>query len=350
MPRSLLLSGIGEERAAFPFHCYAVGMIRRIDLDHGQRDDSSDTSAPLYSLPIIVLASVGPMRHEVNVPFHDSQVKGKAVLIQTGWDVRWGTEAYWEPGPFLSDELIFRLVRSGVGVVGVDFWITGKRQTDVIPQFHHALLELAQRRLHRAGNRAAVGDLLRLAHITHDDFLARLEPLLEFGCRYAFSRHDDYYKAGGDMLRHTLAALAYRGGKTVRDVGPKFGNFRAGPSTRTPLEILAHIGDLLDWAVCLSDGKKTFHESSPLPWDKEVERFFAALETLDRRLAADTPLGFPVEQIFQGPIADALTHVGQIAMLRRIAGSPVRGENYFMAEIVAGRIGPKQSAPRREFD
>ena len=133
MPRSSFLSGIGEERAVFPFHCYAVGVIRRIDLDHGQRDDSSDTSAPLYSLSTIVLASVGPMRHEVNVPFHDSQVKGKAVLIQTGWDVRWGTEAYWEPGPFLSDELIFRLVRSGVGVVGVDFWITGKRQTDLIP-------------------------------------------------------------------------------------------------------------------------------------------------------------------------------------------------------------------------
>ena len=152
------------------------------------------------------------------------------------------------------------------------------------------------------------------------------------------------------MLRHTLATLAYRGGKTARDVDVKFGNFRAGPSTRTPVEILAHIGDLLDWAVCLADGKKTFHESSPLPWDKEVERFFAALETLDRRLAADTPLGFPAEQIFQGPIADALTHVGQIAMLRRIAGSPVRGENYFMAEIVAGRMGPKQSAPRREFD
>jgi hypothetical protein len=152
------------------------------------------------------------------------------------------------------------------------------------------------------------------------------------------------------MLRHTLATLAYRGGKTVRDVDPKFGTFQAGPTTRKPVEILAHIGDLLDWAVCLADGKRTFHESTPLAWDKEVERFFAALETLDRRLAADTPLGFPAEQIFQGPIADALTHVGQIAMLRRMAENPVRGENYFMADIVAGRVGPKQSAARREFD
>ncbi|HYR84640.1 MAG TPA: cyclase family protein [Terriglobia bacterium] len=108
-------------------------MIRRIDLDHVQPDVAPDASSALYSLPTIVLASVGPMRHEVNVPFHDSQVKRKAVLIQTGWDVRWGTEAYWEPGPFLSDELIFRLVRSGVGVVGVDFWITGERQTHLIP-------------------------------------------------------------------------------------------------------------------------------------------------------------------------------------------------------------------------
>ena len=152
------------------------------------------------------------------------------------------------------------------------------------------------------------------------------------------------------MLRHTLATLAYRGGKTVRDVDPKFGNYQAGPKTRTPVEILAHVGDLLDWALCLADGKRDFHESKPLRWDNEIDRFFAALEALDCRLAVDTPLGFPAEQIFQGPIADALTHIGQIAMLRRIAGRPVRGENYFMADIVAGRVGPKQSTPRKEFE
>jgi kynurenine formamidase len=107
-------------------------MIRRIDLDHGQWDEGSEAASPLYSLPTIVLESVGPLRHEVNVPFHDSQVKRKAVLIQTGWDARWGTDAYWEPGPSLSDEVIFRLVRSGVEIVGVDFWITGEPQTRLV--------------------------------------------------------------------------------------------------------------------------------------------------------------------------------------------------------------------------
>jgi hypothetical protein len=71
---------------------------------------------------------------------------------------------------------------------------------------------------------------------------------------------------------------------------------------------------------------------------------------LDARLAADTPLGFPPEKLFQGPVADALTHVGQIAMLRRMAGAPVKGENYFKAAIAAGTVGPQQPAPRVEFD
>jgi hypothetical protein len=152
------------------------------------------------------------------------------------------------------------------------------------------------------------------------------------------------------MLRHTLATLAYRGGKTVRDVEPEFGTFRASPATRTPVEILAHIGDLLDWAAQQADGKTTWHTSTPLPWPEEVARFFKALETLDKRLGTDAPLGLPAEKIFQGPIADALTHVGQIAMLRRMYGKPVRGENYFLADITAGRAGREQAAARYEFD
>ena len=85
-------------------------------------------------------------------------------------------------------------------------------------------------------------------------------------------------------------------------------------------------------------------------WEKEIERFHAGLASLDARLAAPEPLGFAAERLFQGPIADALTHVGQITLLRRMAGAPVRGENYFKAEISAGRVGPDQSPPRREFD
>jgi kynurenine formamidase len=77
----------------------------------------------------MVCESVGPVRHEVSVPFHDSQVRGVALLIQTGWDRFWGTEAYWEPGPFLAEHLIFRMLRSGVGLVGVDFPVT-ERSSD----------------------------------------------------------------------------------------------------------------------------------------------------------------------------------------------------------------------------
>jgi hypothetical protein len=152
------------------------------------------------------------------------------------------------------------------------------------------------------------------------------------------------------LLRHTLATLAYRGGKALRGAPPEFTGFRTGPQTRTPGEILAHLGDLLDWAAQLADGKKEYRESPVVAWDAGVDRFFAALERLDQRLASDVPLGSSVEKLFQGPIADSLTHVGQIAMLRRMAGSPMRGENYFVAEISAGKVGRDQAAPRREFD
>jgi len=153
-----------------------------------------------------------------------------------------------------------------------------------------------------------------------------------------------------EMLRHTVATLAYRGGKAVRHAPEGFAAFRIGENTRTPEKILAHIGNLLDWALALAQGKQTWRDSAPLPWDQEVERFFFALKKFDDYLASDAPLEFSAEKLFQGPIADALTHVGQIAMLRRLAGAPVRGENYFEADIVAGRVGAEQSAARIEFD
>ncbi len=152
------------------------------------------------------------------------------------------------------------------------------------------------------------------------------------------------------MLRHTLATLAYRGGKAVRGAPDAFAAFKAGHGTRTPAEVLAHIGDLLDWTVCLARGEHAWHDSTPLRWPEEAARFHAALQRLDAVLASDQPLGTTVERLFQGPIADALTHVGQITMLRRLFGAPVRGENYARAEIVAGRLGAEQAAPVREFD
>lgn len=152
------------------------------------------------------------------------------------------------------------------------------------------------------------------------------------------------------MLRHTVATLAYRGGKAIRGAPESFAEFRVSETSRTPGKILAHIGDLLDWGLSIAKGKQEWRDSGPLAWEKETERFYAALAALDAYLASDLPLEVPVEKIFQGPIADALTHVGQIAMLRRVAGAPVKGENYYRAEITAGRVGPEQSAPRREFD
>jgi hypothetical protein len=152
------------------------------------------------------------------------------------------------------------------------------------------------------------------------------------------------------MLRHCVATLAYRGGKAVRGAPEGFGGFGADVGLRTPVQILAHVGDLLDWALSMARGKPRWNNSAPLPWNEEVARFFEGLKEFDAYLASNKSLKTPAEGLFQGPVADALTHVGQIALLRRMAGAPIRGENYFMANIVAGRVGDKQALPRREFD
>jgi hypothetical protein len=152
-----------------------------------------------------------------------------------------------------------------------------------------------------------------------------------------------------EFLRHTLATLAYRGGKAVRNAPESFADFSVGEGTRTPGQILAHIGDLMDWGLSIAKGQTAWHDSTPLPWSREVDGFFAALKKFDDYLASSQILHAPVEKIFQGPIADALTHVGQIAMLRRQADVPIRGESYYVAEMVAGRVGPEQAAPKKEF-
>ena len=152
------------------------------------------------------------------------------------------------------------------------------------------------------------------------------------------------------LLRHTLATVAYRGSKAIRDAPEGFSDFRAGPTSRSAGEILAHTCDLFDWAVWLTAGEHRWGESQPQAWQADVDRFHAGLAALDARLSADEPLGFEAGRIFQGPVADALTHIGQIAMLRRLAGHPVRGENYFRAEIASGRVGVDQPMPNREFD
>jgi len=152
------------------------------------------------------------------------------------------------------------------------------------------------------------------------------------------------------LLRHTLATVAYRGGKALRGSPEGFATFHMGDKTRTPAQIIAHMGDLFDWALSIAQGKQAWHDSAPLPWNAEVDRFFAAIQKFDDYLASSEPLHGSTEGLFQGPVADALNHIGQIAMLRRLAGSPILGENYFKAEIVAGRVGSDQSTPRREFE
>jgi hypothetical protein len=153
-----------------------------------------------------------------------------------------------------------------------------------------------------------------------------------------------------NLLRHTVATLAYRAGKAVRGAPGAFAGFQAAPGVRTPVEILAHMGDLFDWALCIARGKEAWSNSAPLAWDAEAARFFASLKAFDDYLASGNALHSPVERLFQGPVADALQHTGQITILRRAAGVPIRGENYSRAEIVAGRVGAEQTAPKREFD
>lgn len=153
-----------------------------------------------------------------------------------------------------------------------------------------------------------------------------------------------------DFLRHTVATVAYRGAKAIADAPDGFGDFKSFETTRTPLEILAHIGDLFDWALSMAIGQTVWKTAKPLAWEQESERFFAAVKKFDDHLASDAPVASPLEKLFQGPVADALTHVGQLNLLRRMFESPVRGENYFKAEIEIGRVGAEQSARRVEFD
>lgn len=153
-----------------------------------------------------------------------------------------------------------------------------------------------------------------------------------------------------EMLRHTVATLAYRGAKAVRGAPESFASFEASEATRTPGQILAHISDLLDWSLSIAKGAEAWNNSEPLEWNQEINRFHVALETFDNFLASDAELSASCERLFQGPIADALTHVGQLTMLRRIAGAPIKGENYSRAKIEAGRVGAEQATPKREFD
>jgi hypothetical protein len=151
------------------------------------------------------------------------------------------------------------------------------------------------------------------------------------------------------LLRHTVATVAYRGGKAVRGAPAAFASFSGDASDRTAVKILAHIGDLYDWALTQAKGAEAWHDSTPLDWDQEVARFHAALQRFDEYLSSDAPLAATVETLFQGAVADSLTHIGQLAILRRLSGARMKSENYSRADIVAGRVGQEQTTAKREF-
>ncbi|MEE8525161.1 MAG: hypothetical protein V3T72_14585 [Thermoanaerobaculia bacterium] len=139
-------------------------------------------------------------------------------------------------------------------------------------------------------------------------------------------------------IRHVLATLAYRSRQVIKEVPDGYANFDAGSGVRTPVEILHHMSTLLAYA------EHTFHDGEwqplePISWDLEKQRFESALKRLDRRLAdGDEPRRGTLLPMLQGPISDAMTHVGQLATLRRMAGSPVPGESFVKAPIEAGRL------------
>jgi hypothetical protein len=151
-------------------------------------------------------------------------------------------------------------------------------------------------------------------------------------------------------FRHTVATLAYRAAKTLRDAPAEFSGFRAAEGSRSAGEILAHLSDLFDWALSQARGDERWQDATPRSWSEDTQRFFAALTAFDEYLSSGAELHAPAEKMFQGAVADALTHVGQIAMLRRLAGAPIRPENYAVAKIEPGRTGPDQLAPVSEFD
>lgn len=155
-----------------------------------------------------------------------------------------------------------------------------------------------------------------------------------------------------EFLRHALATLAYRAAKATRGAPDSFATFQPGPTTRTPAEVLAHMGDLMDWGLSMAVGQPKWNNSEPRAWAAECERFFAAVKAFDDALAGEAPLHYEVTRLFQGPIADALTHTGQLAMLRRMHGAPMKGESYNRADIAVGRVGADQvpANPKYEFE
>jgi len=152
------------------------------------------------------------------------------------------------------------------------------------------------------------------------------------------------------VVRHLAATLAYRAAKVLRDAPPEFATASFGSTTRRPVLIVAHLADLMAWGVSMTRGESVWKAGGGGDWHTEVNRFFSGLEAFDHALATEGPFAGSLDKLIAGPLADALTHVGQLAMLRGMSGAPVRPESYARAEIVPGRVGLEQAPPGREFD
>ena len=150
------------------------------------------------------------------------------------------------------------------------------------------------------------------------------------------------------LLRHLLATLAYRGARCCEGAPAGFQDFDSGGG-RTALVILAHVGDLLEWALSMAQGQSRWQPAAPAGWEPEVARFHAGLEALDGFLASGAPLQADPQRLLQGPLADALTHLGQLAMMRRQAGAPCARENFYLADVQTGRVGRDQAPARKPF-
>ncbi len=150
-----------------------------------------------------------------------------------------------------------------------------------------------------------------------------------------------------EMLRHFLAALAYRTQKALRDAPPDFGSFRAAPKVRTPLELVRHMDSVLGYARTHFIGG-SYRPPELSDFQATIVHFHEVLADLARLLADGTEFrGITAEQFLQGPFSDAMTHAGQLAMLRRLAGSPVPPENFIFAQVSASNLGPDQPLPAR---
>jgi signal transduction histidine kinase len=152
-----------------------------------------------------------------------------------------------------------------------------------------------------------------------------------------------------ELLRHFLAAIAYRTQKALRGAPERFPSFAAGHQVRTPVEILRHMTSLLGYVRTFFLGGTYPVKPDPLPtFREEMERFHEMVEAVGDLLDSARPLrDISTEQLLQGPFADVMTHVGQLALLRRLADAPVAPENFIYADIQGDRLGPEQPMPAR---